>query len=258
MTLSDLPYLLELTLLGAALGFAGGLFGIGGGIIAIPVLTIGFGTSQATAQGTALVLMAPNLLIALWRYSRHTPIPWKDVAGVALAGTVTTWVTAQFAHWLDQGLLRGLFALFLLFLAARMLGLGGRKTDSEPKAILQDKRLLPLVGIAGGTSMGLLGVGGGLLATPLFSRLFGLGQRSAQSLGLALVAPSSVIALGAYAANRNVAWHLGLPLALGGLFTVAAGVALAHRLPERKLQLCFGVMLAATSLWLLVGRLLTA
>jgi uncharacterized membrane protein YfcA len=42
--------------LGAALGFLGGLFGIGGGIIVIPLLVLGFGLDQTVAQGTALVL----------------------------------------------------------------------------------------------------------------------------------------------------------------------------------------------------------
>lgn len=39
--------------LGAGLSFFGGLFGIGGGIIAIPLLVLGFGMEQPLAQGTA-------------------------------------------------------------------------------------------------------------------------------------------------------------------------------------------------------------
>ena len=251
MSLSDLLHLLELVMLGAGLGFAGGLFGIGGGIVAIPVLTIGFGATQATAQGTALVLMVPNLLIAWWRYARHNPTPLKEVAGIALVSTITTWATAQLAHWLDQAMLRSIFALFLLYLAVRMTGMVKPAAETHSP---HDRKFLPLVGIAGGSSMGLLGVGGGLVATPLFARFFGLSQRAAQSLGLALVAPSSVIALGAYAQNQQVDWHLGIPLAVGGLFTVASGVALAHRLPEKKLRFCFGVMVGLTSLWLLLGK----
>ena len=48
-------------------------------------------------------------------------------------------------------------------------------------------------------------------------------------------------------------WSLGLPLAIGGLFTVSAGVALAHKLPEKRMRTAFAWMLAATALWLFVG-----
>lgn len=63
--------------LGAGLGFFGGLFGIGGGIIAIPLLVLGFGMEQPLAQGTVLVLMVPNLLIGWWRYNQRHPLAWR-------------------------------------------------------------------------------------------------------------------------------------------------------------------------------------
>lgn len=251
----NVPHLLELLLLGAGLGFAGGLFGIGGGIIAIPVLVIGFGVDQAVAQGTALVLMVPNLLLAWWRYCQHNPLPWRDILGVSLTGTVATWLAAQVANHIDQQLLRSLCALFLLVVAVDMIR--GRRSQAEVASAADPagkRPLLALIGAIGGGCMGLLGIGGGLVATPLFARFLKLGQRTAQSFGLSLATPSAVIALGAYGAHGHVNWPLGLILAIGGLFTVAPGVALAHRLPEHRLQACFGVMLAAASLWLLLGR----
>ena len=53
--------------LGGVLGTLGGLFGIGGGLIAIPVLGVFFGLDQQIAQGTALVMVVPNVMLALWR-----------------------------------------------------------------------------------------------------------------------------------------------------------------------------------------------
>jgi len=249
MIASLFPVLLLTIPLGAVLGFCGGLFGIGGGIVAIPVLILGFGFDQATAQGTALVMMVPNLLIAWWRYARHNPVNIKLAAGVALVGSATTWGTAHFANSLDQGVLRSIFALFLLFVSWRMLSW---KAGQNETAMPRDPRLLPLVGLAGGSSMGLLGIGGGLVAAPLLTGWFRLSQRAAQSYGLALVAPSSVFALATYAQNQRVDWSMGLALAVGGLVTVAAGVALAHRWPERTLRRSFGIMMTATALWLLV------
>ena len=91
-----------------------------------------------------------------------------------------------------------------------------------------------------------------MLATPIFAGWFGQRQTVAQSLSLALVAPSSIIALLTYSSAQRVDWSLGLPLAVGGLFTVSAGVALALRLPERRMRLAFAYMVLCTALWLLV------
>ena len=51
-------------------------------------------------------------------------------------------------------------------------------------------------------------------------------------------------------------WSVGLPLAVGGLFTVAAGVSLAHRLPERTMKTAFAWMILLTAIWLLLKPLL--
>jgi len=88
--------------LGAALGFFGGLFGIGGGVIAIPLLALAFGMDQALAQGTALVMMVPNLLVGWWRYQRRHPVPVSRVLAIAAVATATTAVTAHFAARLAQ------------------------------------------------------------------------------------------------------------------------------------------------------------
>lgn len=230
--------------LGAVLGFFGGIFGIGGGIIAIPVLVLGFGLDQALAQGTALAMMVPNLIVAWWRYARRNPASLgMNAAGLAAVSTVTTWVAAHYAQGLNPHFLQLLFAGFLAVLGAGQLPARLPLTARTPV----QSRLMPLVGLLSGGSMGLLGVGGGLVATPFLTGLFGLGQRVAQSITLALVTPSSAAALFSYADHHNVDWTLGVALAAGGVATVSAGVALAHSLPERTLQKAFGVMLLLTA-----------
>src|SRR5690554_7731991 len=62
--------LLLLFVLGCLIGGLGGLFGIGGGLFAIPVLGLAFGMDQQLAQGTAIVMVAPNVLQGLWRNYR--------------------------------------------------------------------------------------------------------------------------------------------------------------------------------------------
>lgn len=250
-----LPSVLDLlaTLgLGAMLGFGGGLFGIGGGIIAIPLFVLAFDMPQAQAQGTALVMMAPNLLLGWWRYQQRQAPAWRATATLAVTASLATALLAPLAARSPAALLRLGFAVFLLVVALRQLR---QRQAARANATVLAPRWLPLVGLAGGSSMGVLGVGGGLVATPLLTRLFGHGQAQAQRLAMAMVAPSSLVALFSYARAGQVDWALGLPMAASGLLTVSAGVALAHRLPEARLRRAFAWLLVATGLWLLLGLL---
>jgi uncharacterized membrane protein YfcA len=268
ITLHALTLVLPALALGAGMGFFGGLFGIGGGVIAIPLLVLGYGMAQPLAQGTALVMMAPNLLVGWWRYSQRHPVAWRRALGIGVVASVTTWGVAHWATGLPTGVLRVAFSGFLLLLALRTLlalrvtalaAAGDANDANDADGILGlgrarvPLRWLPLVGVVGGGSMGLLGIGGGLVATPLITRWFGQRQTVAQSLSLALVAPSSVMALLTYAQAGQVDWGMGLPLAVSGMCTVSAGVALAHRLPERRMRAAFAWMLLCTGAWLLIG-----
>lgn len=243
--------LLQMLALGATLGFMGGMFGIGGGIIAIPFLVLAFGMEQALAQGTSLAMMVPILLLGWWRYSRHHPLSWRLSLPIGMLAAITTVLVARLATSLHPAALRSVFAVFLLLLALRMLSQrhAAAPIAPQPRCSL---RLLPLVGLIGGACMGLLGVGGGLVATPIFTGLFGQRQTAAQSLSLALVTPCSVVALMTYASAGHVQWAIGLPMAAGGLLTVSAGVALAHRLPERRVKRAFAWMILLTASWLLL------
>jgi uncharacterized protein len=257
MTWLSVPDLLLILSLGAALGFFGGLFGIGGGIIAVPLFIIGFGMDQALAQGTALVLMVPNLLIGFWRYNQHHKLPLVAALLIGITATLTTWATAKLAIRLDQDVLHWIFNGFVLVVGIRMFVLRKKATtgvehNDQPRTLT-----MLVVGMLGGTSMGLLGMGGGLVATPLLTTVFKHTQTTAQALSLALVAPSSVMALTTYANAHRVDWALGLPLAFGGLFTVSAGVAIAHYLPETALRRSFATVMIVAAVWLIVQSLHT-
>src|SRR5205814_9045612 len=93
-----------------------------------------------------------------------------------------------------------------------------------------------LVGVAGGIVSGFFGVGGAFIAPPALTAFFGLRQVEAQGLALALVCPSTLVALLTYARAGEVDWGLGIPLAIGGIAAIPAGIAVAYRLPERGLR----------------------
>ncbi|GAB2897460.1 sulfite exporter TauE/SafE family protein [Microvirgula curvata] len=240
-------------LLGAALGALGGLLGIGGGILAIPVLVLLYGMDQQLAQGTALVMMVPNVLIAFWRYRQRNPFPLRTALAIGLTSILSTYPAARLAVALDARLLKLAFAVFLLWLAAYFLWTSRPRAGNASPGAHWNERYLPAVGVVGGLFAGLFSVGAGIVAAPILVRGFGKRQAVAQGLALALVVPGALVALATYGRAQHVDWRLGAALAAGGMATVSWGVALAHRVPERRLKQSFALMLLLTAL-LMIGQ----
>lgn len=108
-------------LLGLMLGTLGGLFGIGGGLIAIPVVGVLFGLDQQVAQGTALVMVVPNVLLAIWRYNQRNRIELRHAFALGVTSFCFAIAGAAVAVSLDPGRMRIAFIGFLLVLAAYTL-----------------------------------------------------------------------------------------------------------------------------------------
>ena len=222
-------------LLGAAMGTLGGLFGIGGGLVAIPALGVFFGLDQQLAQGTALLMVLPNVLLALWRYNQRNRISVRNAMMLIVPSFSVSWLTSLWAVRADPQLMRLGFVVFLVVLIVfNLVQMYGRK--GLPGAQLRHSQWLWLLGVGSGVTGGLFGVGGGVVATPILTSLFGATQVAAQGLALALAAPSTAITLATYALHDHVNWRMGIPLAIGGLASISWGVALAHSMPERRLR----------------------
>lgn len=234
-------------LAGAAIGFLGGLLGIGGGLIAIPSLGLLLGMSQQMAQGTALILVLPTVLMSLRKYNQQSPID----RGVAMSGALSavgfTWVGAHLALGLDSSFMRQSFAVFLLAIACFYVWQTFRRvrvhktprfTFGRPQAFV--------LGVVAGTLGGFFGVGGAILAVPIMTVLFGLSQTVAQGLALTMIIPGAIVALMTYTLAGQADWTVGVLLAAGSLTCVPTGVRLAYRLPERSLRLAFATLLFLT------------
>ena len=233
MSLIDL--LLNL-LLGLAMGTVGGLFGIGGGLVAIPALGVLFGLDQQLAQGTALVMVVPNVVLALWRYNQRNRIEPRYALLLASTGIVCAWLASLYAVELQAERMRLAFVGFLVALALYNLTRLFMRTPVASQALRYPWPWLGVVGGAAGALGGLFGVGGAVLAVPVLTNIFGAGQLMAQGLSLALALPSTGVTLLTYALHDHVDWALGIPLAVGGLLSISWGVRLAHALPEKVLR----------------------
>ncbi|GAA0836142.1 sulfite exporter TauE/SafE family protein [Cupriavidus pauculus] len=238
--------------LGGLLGGVGGLFGIGGGLIAIPALGLLYGMDQQLAQGTSLVMIAPNVVIGFWQYRKRADIDLKTAVVLGLSAVVSTYLSARLATSIDAALLRRIFAVFMIGLALYFLWrlMPGRANTQQQARVAP--AWIPAVGVVGGAFSGFFSVGGGVVAAPALVGLFGMRQAAAQGLALALVTPGAVVALFTYAHAGHVDWYSGIPLSFGGMLTISWGVALAHRMPERRLRAAFAVCLIATALVMLV------
>ncbi|HXP93433.1 MAG TPA: sulfite exporter TauE/SafE family protein [Candidatus Binatia bacterium] len=233
-------------LLGFVFGAVGGLFGIGGGLIAIPVLGVFYGFDQQHAQGTAMVMVAPNVFIGLYQYRKRSGLDMRLAAILALSGIAFMYIGARIATHVPSTPLRIGFATFQLALFASTL-LPRREPRDEPRKARWPRSAAYPIGVLGGLISGIFGVGGAIFAVPLFTTFFGMTQAAAQGLGLAMVAPGTIVTIAEYALAHDVNWSVGIPLALGGVFSVPAGVALAHRLPDRVLRTLFGLVLLGSA-----------
>ncbi len=231
--------------LGALLGFVGGILGIGGGLFAIPILGVFYGLDEQHAQGTSMLMVVPNVLFALYRYVRRGDLDRRMAIVLGASAVPLTYFGAMLAVRVSsQGLRRG-FACFLFGLAC-WFAVRARANAAPPTRVARTDSWLwtvPIGAVGGGVS-GLFSVGGAVFAVPILAFAYGLGQASAQGLGLALVAPGTLVALVTYAVAGDVVWKIGIPLAVGGVLFVGRGVEIAHRLPERALRLLFAGALA--------------
>jgi uncharacterized membrane protein YfcA len=235
---------------GAALGTLGGLFGIGGGLIAIPMLGVLFGLDQQIAQGTALVMVVPNVMLALWRYHQRNKIELRYALPLASMGFCFAWLGSIWAVGIDAQSMRIGFVAFLIVLCAYNLVRMFFASAAPSTQMNHSWPWLGVLGAASGTMGGLFGVGGAVVATPVLTSVFGTTQVVAQGLSLALALPSTGVTLVTYGVHHQVNWMIGVPLAIGGLMSISWGVKIAHSLPERLLRalfcgflLCCAVML---------------
>jgi uncharacterized membrane protein YfcA len=109
-----------LGVLGAASGTMGGLFGVGGAVVATPVLTSVFGTTQVVAQGLSLALALPSTGVTLVTYGVHHQVNWMIGVPLAIGGLMSISWGVKIAHSLPERLLRALFCGFLLCCAVML------------------------------------------------------------------------------------------------------------------------------------------
>lgn len=97
------------------------------------------------------------------------------------------------------------------------------------------------IGLIGGLTSGLLGVGGGVVMIPLMVLWLGVRQRLAHAISLAAIIPiSAASAISYYLGGGQIELLPAAALALGGICGARVGAGLLARIPERPLKATFG------------------
>jgi len=114
--------LLILIGIGIVTGIMAGMLGIGGAIIMIPALVYLMGFSQQTAQGTSLAVMLPPIgIIAAYNYYKAGHVNFKFALILAAFFLVGSYFGSKFALTIPQTVLKKIFGVLLLLVAAKML-----------------------------------------------------------------------------------------------------------------------------------------
>ena len=109
-----------IVLIGLLGGIASGFFGVGGGVIFVPLLVLFRRMDIHTAIGTSLAVIVPTALAAALRNTSAGTVDWKIVLPVTLFAIAGAWAGSNFSLRLDALLLKRIFAFFLLVMAARL------------------------------------------------------------------------------------------------------------------------------------------
>jgi uncharacterized membrane protein YfcA len=102
-------------------GVLAGLFGVGGGIIFVPTLTLGLGLTQLHAEATSLLAILPTAAVGSWRQARYGNVRLRTAAIVGLGSIVGVQLGVVAAEALPEHVLRRLFAVFLLVTAVHIV-----------------------------------------------------------------------------------------------------------------------------------------
>ncbi|GAA2036268.1 sulfite exporter TauE/SafE family protein [Agromyces tropicus] len=227
----DRPATWRLAVVGILGGLLSGLFGVGGGIVMVPLLILLAGMDQRRASATSLAAIVPTALAGSIAYLVNGQVDLLAALLVALGGIVGGWIGATLLARLPLEWLRWLFIALLVVVAIRLaLGSPDRAADPVP---LEPGPALGLValGLVVGIASGMFGVGGGLIMVPAFITLFGLGDLIAKGTSLVAMIPTAVSG-----STRNVRGglvDLRSAIVVGIAATLAAlpGVALAFLIP---------------------------
>jgi uncharacterized membrane protein YfcA len=244
-------YWLALLLIGVIGGLLSGLFGIGGGIIMVPLLISLAGMDQRRAASTSLAAIVPTSIVGSLSYlaTGHTdPFAALFVAAGAVGGAI---IGTYLLRRIPLPWLRWMFIALIVVVGVRMFVIAPERGDLVEMSVPLAFGYLA-VGVVMGIASGLFGIGGGVIAVPAFVALFGMSDLVAKGTSLLVMIPTGITGTISNLRARMVDLRAGILVGVAATIAAVPGVALALALTPRVSGILFGVLLFAAAAQLTV------
>jgi len=241
---------------GLLAGALGGLLGIGGGIVLMPVLRFGVGLSPALAAGTCILAVFFTTLGGSYRHYRLGHVELRSIIPIIVSGALACGLfsllfsyLAQRGHWLDLGV-----GLVFSMISARMIaegipGLVKRKTDAAIEGAIRGPLSHKVgIGAAAGVLPGLLGIGTGGVLVPAFTYILRAPIKRAMAASLVCFCFNAQISATFKAAQGYIDLQVALPICAGTLIGANLGALLNRRCSSAAIRILFGVVFAFVAL----------
>jgi uncharacterized membrane protein YfcA len=236
---------LALTVLaGLAAGVISGLFGLGGGVVAVPAALWISSAGFKEAKAASLMVIVFGSTVALARHHRAGTVRWRVGARLAAGGVLGSVLASLVAADLPEAALEAAFGALLVLVGLRLL-LAAQPDEARfelPGAVVG-------LGFGAGLLTGFLGVGGGVVMTPGLA-LLGTPMHAAVATSLVGVIANGAVAAvtQAFLGMGRAMLVLGVPLAIGAMAGGRLGAKLALVTPEARLRRAFGALLGLVGL----------
>lgn len=223
-------------------GFFGGLLGLGGGVIMIPLMTWLAKMTQHQAHGTSLVAIVFTAIVGAATYYGFGGVEWKTALILAISATITARFGARYAHALPEKKLKMAFGFFLVFASTMLVVKGYLPKTSWVLGLWTGIIVFLMIGFVTGFVSGMMGVGGGGVMVPLMVVVGNIGQHMAQGTSLLAMIPASISGASTHYKLGNVKLDVALGLAIGSFFGAYFGSNAANLLPDFHLKIAFALV----------------
>jgi uncharacterized membrane protein YfcA len=249
LTVNLAKRLLPVVGVGIAAGLLAGFFGVGGGIIMVPLLVWLLRFDQHTAHATSLAAIFIIAISGAVSFAVSGQVNVRLALALGAGGVVGSTLGAHTLHRLSEKSLKMAFALVLLVAGVRLLLAVVPIADSVPT--FAGFLLGAVIGAVAGFASGVAGVGGGVVMIPAMVVFLNISQHTAEGTSLLAILFTSAAATRVNLKNRRVQASSAVIMGLAGAMTAPLGTRLALGLDVSLLQRLFAAFVLITALRML-------